>query len=70
MSPTKNGEVREIVVEIDNKDRIRVNLWRACTSMTMSVGADVELWDCATKYNEYMHQTVANVNIPSDIKVS
>lgn len=69
MSPTKNGEVKEIVVELENKDRIRVNLWRACTAVAITVGAEVQIWDCATKYNEYLRQQTLNVNIPSDIKV-
>lgn len=69
MSPTKNGEVREVVIEIQNNDRIRVNLWRCCTGMAISVGANIELWDCSAKYNDFMRQVVVNVNVPSDIKV-
>lgn len=70
MSPTKNnGEVREIVVEMESTEKVNVNLWRSTANLSVQCGANVEIWDSSVKYSSFLNKPVFNVSLPADIKV-
>lgn len=70
MSPTKvHGDVKEIQIEMTNKDKVRVSMWRACADIAVDVGDLIELWDATCKFNTYLRERCVHVNVPADVKV-